>query len=73
MLDAGPALYWDSTYAIALALLEYHAELKPEDVGLNELGRIVMSLPNFRDDPLMANDRLLLDIQIAWYEELDNT
>jgi len=69
----GPALYWDSAYAIAMALLENHAGLEPEEVGLEELSGLVESLPNFRDDPALANERLLMDIQIAWYEEKDIT
>lgn len=64
------ALYWDSPYAIALALLDHYPHHDPEQVGLNELGAMVTGLPGFRDDPALANDRILLDIQITWYEEL---
>jgi FeS assembly protein IscX len=65
----GPALYWDSTYAIALALIEHYPDKLPEDVGLNELAELVEALPGFRDDPALVNERILLDIQITWYEE----
>ena len=67
--DNEPTLYWDSAYAIALALIEYYPKVEPENVGLNELASMVEELPGFRDDPLLANERILLDVQFAWYEE----
>jgi FeS assembly protein IscX len=67
--DEEPVLYWDSTYAIALALIEHYPDRLPEDVGLNELADLVEALPGFNDDPALANERILLDIQITWYEE----
>jgi FeS assembly protein IscX len=33
------------------------------------LAGMVEALPGFRDDPLLANERILLDVQFAWYEE----
>jgi FeS assembly protein IscX len=63
------ALYWDSPYAIALALMEHHPELDPEMVGLEQLASLVEQLPDFKDDPALATERILLDIQITWYEE----
>lgn len=67
--DNEPALYWDSAYAIALALIDHYADVDPEDVGLAELAKMVETLPGFRDDPGLANERILLDVQFAWYEE----
>jgi FeS assembly protein IscX len=67
--DDEPTLYWDSAYAIALALINHFPEVEPENVGLNELAGMVEALPGFRDDPLLANERILLDVQFAWYEE----
>jgi FeS assembly protein IscX len=67
--DNEPALYWDSAYAIALALIDQYADVDPEDVGLAELAKMVEKLPGFRDDPGLANERILLDVQFAWYEE----
>lgn len=65
-------LYWESTYAIALALLEHFPKTQPENVGLHEMAEMVQSLPGFSDDPSMVTDRILMDIQIAWYEEAKN-
>lgn len=70
MVMGNPAeLYWDSTYAIALALLEHYPSTSPESVGLYELEQLVEGLPNFVDDPALANERILQDILIVWYEE----
>ena len=62
-------LYWDSTYAIAVALMEQYPHLQPEMVGLDELTEMVENLPGFVDDPALATERMFLDIQITLYEE----
>jgi FeS assembly protein IscX len=64
------ALYWDSPYAIALALIEQHPELNPELVGLEQLVALIEDLPDFKDDPALATERMLIDIQITWFEEM---
>ncbi|MCL4872073.1 MAG: Fe-S cluster assembly protein IscX [Anaerolineae bacterium] len=63
-------LYWDSTYAIAVALMERYPHIQPEMVGLDELTVMIENLPGFVDDPALATERMLLDIQITWYEEI---
>ena len=62
-------LYWDATYAVAMALIESHPQIDPASVGLEELEQMIERLPNFVDDPSLVNERILLDIQITWYEE----
>lgn len=62
-------LYWDATYAIAVALMENYPDTRPDSVGLDELAQMVETLPNFVDDPAMVTERILSDIQICWYEE----
>lgn len=64
-----PGLYWDATYAIALALLAHYPDVEPGEIGLHELFRLVTELPDFKDDPGLANERILMDIQITWFEE----
>ncbi len=68
----GPALYWDTAYAIALALIDTHPEINPESVGLNELATMTEQLPGFVDDPALVNERILQDILINWYEEFNH-
>ncbi len=64
-----PELFWDATYAIAMALMDNYPEISPENVGLNELATLILALPGFADDPALANERILIDIQIVWFEE----
>jgi FeS assembly protein IscX len=65
-------LYWDSTYAIAIALLEHFPQSDPEMVGLEEMASMIETLPGFEDDPSQVTEQLLLDIQTVWYEEAFN-
>lgn len=69
MDGAEPELFWDSTYAICLALMQHYPNIEPVGVGIWELAELVESLPNFMDDPAMVTERILLDIQSTWYEE----
>jgi FeS assembly protein IscX len=62
-------LYWDATYAIALRLIEVYPDLDVETVGMEQLVRLVVALPDFADDPQMANEPILNDILREWFEE----
>jgi FeS assembly protein IscX len=62
-------LYWDATYAIALALMEQHPDRSPLSVGVQELLELVQALSGFRDDPTIVSEQILLDILKVWYEE----
>lgn len=64
-----PELFWDSTYAIVVSLMEHYPTRQPTDVGLKELAALVESLPGFQDDPDQATEQFLLDILTVWYEE----
>lgn len=63
-------LFWDATYAIVVTLMDEHADLDPTNLGLEEIADLIEQLPGFVDDPSFATDRILLDIQTTWYEEL---
>ncbi len=67
-MDEQP-LYWDSSYEIVLALMELHAGVDLDGIGIGELHQLIVSLPNFADDPLMSNDGILTEILREWYEE----
>ena len=62
-------LYWDSTYAIVISLIDHHPQLDPEEVGTYELANLIEALPGFADDPALVTERILQDIQIVWFEE----
>jgi FeS assembly protein IscX len=65
-------LYWESTYAITVALMAQCPQCNPEEVTLEELAQLIEALPGFDDDPAMVTERILLDIQAVWYEEATN-
>lgn len=71
-MDDPQELFWDATYAIVLALIEQYPQKSPEDVGLNEMAEMIEQLPGFSDNPATVTERILIDIQIVWYEEAVN-
>ena len=64
-------LTWEDSYAIALALREMHPEIELEDISLGMIYRWTMSLPEFEDDPELANDHILQAIYTEWFEEVN--
>ena len=62
-------LFWDATYAIAMALMEKYPTIDIESVGLEQLTSMILALPAFYDDPRLVTNQILLDIQTIWYEE----
>ena len=67
--DHDIVLTWEDGYAIALALRKQHPDLPIEDVSLQMIYRWTIALPNFEDDPLMANEAILATIYHEWFEE----
>lgn len=63
-------LYWESPYAIALALRERHPQVNLEEVSLGTIYRWVIDLEYFQDDPALANDEILQSIYLEWFEEV---
>ncbi len=62
-------LYWDSSYAIARRLMEVHPNIDLSTVTLRMIYNWVVALPEFQDDPQLANDELLTAIFLEWLEE----
>lgn len=62
-------LGWDATYEIVLALMQHFPQADLDQVGLHQLKRMIVGLPNFADDPALAHDDLLADILREWWEE----
>ena len=63
------SLTWESTYAIALELRRQHKDLNIEDVTLQQIYDWTLALPEFDDDPSLANDDILRAIYQDWFEE----
>lgn len=62
-------LYWEATYAIALALKRTHPHVDLQDVSLQMIFDWTVALPEFQDDPALANDGILAAIYQDWFEE----
>ncbi len=62
-------LNWDATFAIAQALNRQYPDLKLGDVSLRQIYLWTIALPEFSDDPLIANEGILADIYKVWFEE----
>lgn len=65
----GNPLYWDSTYEIVLSLMKAHPTLNPENVSTQQLLQLIVALPNFEDEAILAHEDLLVEILRFWYEE----
>jgi len=70
-MPADLTLTWDDSYAIALLLIERHPQARLEDISLGMIYRWTTGLPEFGDDPGLANDAILAAIYQAWYEEVN--
>lgn len=62
-------LYWDASYEIVLCLMGRYPDMDIDGIGLETLEDLIVALPNFVDDPMLANEELLNDILREWYEE----
>ncbi|MEP0804581.1 MAG: Fe-S cluster assembly protein IscX [Chloroflexota bacterium] len=62
-------LTWESTYAIALELRRRHPQINIEEVTLRQIYEWTLQLPEFEDDPALANDDILYAIYQDWFEE----
>jgi len=62
-------LYWDAIYEIVLALKAKFPEQNLDAVSLGDVFQWTTKLPNFADDPELANDDILAAIYQEWYEE----
>lgn len=65
-------LNWESTFAIALELKRKYPGVNIEEVTLQQIYQWTLQLPEFEDDPALANDDILYAIYQDWYEEYIN-
>ena len=64
-------IYWDATYEIVLSLIDRHPDADLDAIGLQQLNQLIVALPDFADDPELANDGILTEILREWYEEIN--
>ncbi len=63
-------LTWEATYAIVDALQERYPLQDLAEVSLEQIYHWVLALPDFDDDPALANDEILMDIYREWLDRL---
>ncbi len=62
-------LDWDASFAIAKALQARFPDCDLEEVSLEMIYQWTIALPEFDDDPALANEEILMDIFRVWLEE----
>ena len=62
-------LTWSDAEGIALALCEKFPDLDPLTVRFTDLHLWVTQLAGFKDDPAASSEGKLEAIQMAWWEE----
>jgi len=63
------SLNWEASFAIAMELRRQHADVDIEAVSLKQILDWTLALPDFEDDPALANDEILYAIYQDWFEE----
>ncbi len=63
-------LDWESSHALARALMDAHPDVDLDTLGLEQLNAWILELPDFGDDPHLVNDDILTDVLRDWYEEV---
>lgn len=64
-----PGMTWDQVDNIALSLFEKHPDVDPLTVRFTDLHKWITELPDFGDDPNKSTEGKLEAIQMAWYDE----
>ena len=67
-----PALTWDHSEDIALALMDTHPGVDPLTVRFTDLHSWIVGLGDFGDDPAASTEGKLEAIQMAWHEEFQD-
>lgn len=62
-------LTWEATYEIVQALKRQYPGFDLDTLSVEQLARMVITLPEFGDDPDLVNESILLDILREWVEE----
>lgn len=68
--DSPKPLYWEATYEIVLHLKQTYPTIHLDTVSIQRLLQMILALPNFIDEPSLANEGLLTQILREWYEEI---
>lgn len=61
-------LHWSEPETIAEALAQGYPDLEPLDLRIPAIFRRILGLPGFDDDPDIATEEILEQIQMLWHE-----
>lgn len=62
-------LTWKDSEEIGLQLFDKYPGVDPLTIRYTDMHAMIISLPDFSDDPKKSNEGILEAIQMAWYEE----
>ena len=62
-------MLWVDVHEIAIELAEKHPDVDPTYIIFTDLGKLVLDLDGFDDDPEKTNEKILEAIQMLWIEE----
>ena len=62
-------LTWKDHEEVAWALMDKFPDLDPLKLSFPKLHGMVLALEDFGDKPEASNEKILENIQMAWYEE----
>ena len=62
-------LSWKDHEEIAWALRDKYPDQDPLRLSFPKLHQMILGLPEFDGDPQASSERILENIQMAWYEE----
>ena len=62
-------LTWRDSEDIAWALMDTYPDQDPLKLSFPKLHKMVCELPEFGDKPDASNEKILENIQMAWYSE----
>lgn len=60
---------WKDHEEIAWALMDKFPEQDPLKLSFPKLHKMILELEDFGDNPNASNEKILENIQMAWYEE----
>ena len=66
-------LHWDDAEDLGILLSETFPDQNPLEVRFTDLHKMITTLSQFADDPAKSNEGKLEAIQMAWYEEWQET
>ena len=61
---------WEDTSAVAKLIQGRYLNINLEDVSFDNIYRWTLQLPEFSDDPELANEKILCAIFHEWFEEV---